>query len=130
MLENQQVPGAATRLPSGIKCDESRVTFLPVSTKTRPPFNPQYAVATESTMPMLLIDGIKDIVFHNGIVRIDCVAAGPGGEQRHAGTLVIPANVTGAILQSLANAMQELDKKIREHAAEQAAKAAESEPKN
>lgn len=73
-------------------------------------------------MSMIMVDGIKDIVFHNGIVRIDCLAAGPNGEQRPSGTIVIPANVTGPILQSLANAMQELDKKIREHAAEMAAK--------
>ncbi|MFO1084349.1 MAG: hypothetical protein U1E21_07290 [Reyranellaceae bacterium] len=73
-------------------------------------------------MSMIMVDGIKDIVFHNGIVRIDCLAAGPNGEQRASGTIVIPANVTGPILQSLANAMQELDKKIREHAAEMAAK--------
>ena len=73
-------------------------------------------------MSMIMVDGIKDIVFHNGIVRIDCLAAGPNGEQRSSGTIVIPANVTGPILQSLANAMQELDKKIREHAAEMAAK--------
>ena len=73
-------------------------------------------------MSMIMVDGIKDIVFHNGIVRIDCLSAGPNGEQRSSGTIVIPANVTGPILQSLANAMQELDKKIREHAAEMAAK--------
>jgi hypothetical protein len=73
-------------------------------------------------MSMIMVDGIKDIVFHNGIVRIDCLSAGPNGEQRSSGTIVIPANVTGPILQSLANAMQELDKKIREHAAEMASK--------
>ena len=76
-------------------------------------------------MSMIMVDGIKDIVFHNGIVRIDCLAAGPNGEQRPSGTIVIPANVTGPILQSLANAMQELDKKIREHAAEMANKQAQ-----
>ncbi|MFO1081064.1 MAG: hypothetical protein U1E23_10635 [Reyranellaceae bacterium] len=73
-------------------------------------------------MTTILIDGIKDIVLHNGMVRIDCLCAGPNGDQRPAGTIVIPANVTGPILQSLANAMQELDKKIREHAAELQAK--------
>jgi hypothetical protein len=77
-------------------------------------------------MAMILIDGIGDVVFHNGIVRVDCVAAGPNGEQRDAGTLLMPGNVTGAILQALTNAIQELDKKMREHAAEQATKAAEA----
>ncbi|MGD9884346.1 hypothetical protein [Reyranella sp.] len=73
-------------------------------------------------MSIIMVDGIKDIVFHNGIVRIDCLSAGPNGEQRASGTIVIPGNVTGPILQSLANAMQELDKKMRDHAAAVAAK--------
>ena len=30
-------------------------------------------------MSMIMVDGIKDIVFHNVIVRIDCLAAGPNG---------------------------------------------------
>jgi hypothetical protein len=74
-------------------------------------------------MAMIMIDGIKDVVVHNGIVRVDCVAAGPNGEQRPSGTLVIPGSITGPILQALANALQELDKKIREHNEEQAAQA-------
>ena len=73
-------------------------------------------------MSIVLIDGIKDVVFHNGIVRIDCIAAGPDNSQRPSGTLVLPGNAAGAILQTIANAMQELDKKIREHAAETASK--------
>ena len=80
-------------------------------------------------MSMVMIDGIKDIVFHNGIVRIDCIAAGPNSEQRPSGTLVIPGVVAGPVLQAIANAMQELDKKLREHAAELNAKAAAGEKK-
>jgi len=71
-----------------------------------------------------MIDGIKDIVMHNGVVRIDCVAAGPNGEVRQSGTLVIPGVATAAVLQTIVGAMQELDKKMREHE-EQAA-----QPKN
>jgi hypothetical protein len=40
--------------------------------------------------------------------------------------LVIPGNVTGPVLQALVQAIQELDKKIRDHVAEQTAKAAET----
>ena len=76
-------------------------------------------------MSVIMVDGIKDVVFHNGIVRIDCLAAGPNNETRASGTIMIPGAVTGPILQTLINAMQELDKKIREHTAEQA-KAAEA----
>ena len=75
-------------------------------------------------MSMVLIDGIKDVVFHNGIVRIDCLAAGPAGEPRPSGTLLIPGAQVGPVLQALNAAMQQLDEKIRAQVAEQAAKAA------
>jgi hypothetical protein len=65
---------------------------------------------------MLLIDGIKDVVLHNGVVRVDCVSAGPNGQQTHSGTIVIPAPIAGAVVQTLANALAELDKKLREQA--------------
>jgi len=81
-------------------------------------------------MSTILVDGIKDIVFHNGVVRVDCVSVGPGGEPRQSGTLLIPGSATRLVLQSLVNAMQELDKKIRESVTEQAAKSAQSEKKN
>ncbi|MFO1162420.1 MAG: hypothetical protein U1E60_26530 [Reyranellaceae bacterium] len=74
-------------------------------------------------MSVIMVDGIKDIVFHNGIVRIDCLSAGPNGEHRPSGTMIVPANILGTILQSLGNAMQELDKKMREYTAHEAAKA-------
>ena len=66
-------------------------------------------------MSMVIIDGIKDIVLHNGMVRIDCLSMGPNGETRPSGTLVIPGNITASMLQTMANALQELDKKLREH---------------
>jgi hypothetical protein len=65
-------------------------------------------------MEILLVDGIKDVVLHNGLVRVDCVSAGPNGTQRESGTLLIPANVVGPIVQTLANALAELDKQLRE----------------
>lgn len=76
-------------------------------------------------MPVVMVEGCKDIDFHNGLVRIDCVSVGPNGEMRKSGTLVISGNVSKAVLQALANAMQELDKKMREHAAGQDAKVGE-----
>jgi hypothetical protein len=65
-------------------------------------------------MQLLLIDGIKDVVLHNGMLRVDCVSAGPNGKEQHSGTLLIPANIAGPVVQTLANALAELDKKIRE----------------
>lgn len=68
-------------------------------------------------MQVLLMDGIKDVVLHNGMVRVDCVSVGPNGRENPSGTLVIPANIVAAVVQTLAGALQELDKKIREQQA-------------
>jgi hypothetical protein len=65
-------------------------------------------------MSLTLIDGIKTVVFHNGMVRIECVSAGPNNEERPSGTLLIPGNQVGQILRTLTQAMQDLEKRIRE----------------
>ena len=72
-------------------------------------------------MQVLLIDGITEVSLHNGVVRGGCVS-GPPNAPSPSGTLLIPANVAGAVAQGLVNALAELDKKIREQA--EAAKAA------
>jgi hypothetical protein len=67
-------------------------------------------------MTQLLIDGIANITFHNGILRVECTTQGPDGRQHPTGTLVIPGNIAGQIVQALSSGMQEIDKKIREQA--------------
>jgi len=74
-------------------------------------------------MQIVLIDGIKDVVLHNGMVRVDCVSAGPNGQENPSGTLLIPGNIVGPLVQTLANALAELDKKIREQRDSQGAPA-------
>jgi hypothetical protein len=81
-------------------------------------------------MKEVLIDAIKAVVFHNGVLRIDCVAAGPNNEERPSGTLLIPGNQAGPILGALTQAVQELDKKVREQAQQAAAGAAAGLVKN
>ncbi|MGO9698338.1 MAG: hypothetical protein ACLPX7_03630 [Xanthobacteraceae bacterium] len=80
-------------------------------------------------MSMTLIDGIKTVTFHNGVLRIDCIAAGPNNEERPSGTLLIPANQAKQVLQALVNATQELEKRIREQV-EQAEAAGKTSKKN
>jgi hypothetical protein len=65
-------------------------------------------------MSVTLIDGVKSVVFHNGVLRIDCIAGGPNGEERPSGTLLIPGNQAGHVLKALVEATQELDKRLRE----------------
>ena len=67
-------------------------------------------------MSVTFIDALKAVTMHNGVLRIDCVAAGPNSEERPSGTLLIPANQAVPILRSLTQAIQDLDKKIREQA--------------
>lgn len=65
-------------------------------------------------MNQTLIDGIANISIQNGVVRIDCVAAGADGQARPSGTLVIPGGIIGPVLNALVQGVQELDKKLRE----------------
>jgi hypothetical protein len=55
--------------------------------------------------------------------RIDCMAVGPNNEERLSATLLIPGNQAGHILQSLTQALQELEKRLREQAQHQPASA-------
>jgi len=65
-------------------------------------------------MSLILIDAVKSVVWHNGVLRIDVVAAGPNGEERPSGTLLIPGNQAGNVLKALVDATQELEKRLRE----------------
>ena len=47
-------------------------------------------------MTQILIDGIANITLHNGILRIECTAAGADGQPHPSGTLVIPGRHCGA----------------------------------
>ena len=72
-------------------------------------------------MAQILIDGIKSVTIHNGVLRIDCVAAGPNNEERPSGTLLIPGPLAGQVLSALTKAVQELDKRMREQLEQAAA---------
>ena len=67
-------------------------------------------------MSVILIDGVKAVSFHNGILRIDCIEAGPNREERPSATLLIPGNQAKQVLQALVGATAELEKKLREQA--------------
>jgi hypothetical protein len=76
-------------------------------------------------MTVILIDRVGSVVFQNGILRFDCIVAGPNGEERPAGTLLIPANQASAVLQSLIGATKELDRRLREQVQQAGAAGAE-----
>jgi hypothetical protein len=71
-------------------------------------------------MTITLIDRIGSVTFQHGLLRVDCLASGPNYEERPSGTLLIPANQAGPVLQALIGAMQELDRRVREQVRQQA----------
>ena len=52
-------------------------------------------------MTRILVDVITNITFHNGVVRVECGTVGPDGKANPSGSLLIPAPVTGQVLQAL-----------------------------
>jgi hypothetical protein len=77
-------------------------------------------------MNVTLIDRIGAVVLQNGIMRVDCFAAGPNGQETPSGRLLIPVTQASAILQALVGAAQELDRRLREQGQQAAAAAAAS----
>lgn len=65
-------------------------------------------------MTQILVDGIKNITFHSGVLRVECATVGADGKPYTSGSLVIPGPVAGQVLQALIKGMQELEKKVRE----------------
>ena len=47
-------------------------------------------------MNVTLIDRIGAVVLQNGIMRVDCFAAGPNGQETASGRLLIPATQASA----------------------------------
>ena len=67
-------------------------------------------------MSVILVDGLGSVMFHNGILRIECVAAGADRKGHPSGTLLIPAAQVGAILKGLINAATDVDQQLRNQA--------------
>jgi hypothetical protein len=63
---------------------------------------------------MILIDAITNLSILNGVVRIECSAVGPDGQQRPSGTMIIPGAAAGAVINALIQGAQQLEKKVQE----------------
>jgi hypothetical protein len=62
----------------------------------------------------ILLERVGKVGFVNGIVRIECLSAGPDGKGESSGTLLIPGAEAGKALSALVKALQELHKKVLE----------------
>ena len=76
---------------------------------------------TEPTMTQLLIDRVTSITLHGNVVRVHCSAIGADGKEEAVGTILIPGNEVGPIMQALVNGLQEMQKQLRERASAAAA---------
>lgn len=68
-------------------------------------------------MVQMLMDGVKSITVHGNVVRIHCLCVGAEGKTEDAGVLLIPGGEVSAVLQTLVNGLQEIQKQMRERAA-------------
>ena len=60
----------------------------------------------------MLIEGLSNITFVNGILRVECTSIDPSGKQTTSGTLEIPgANVNG-ILNGLISSAKAIEEKL------------------
>ena len=66
---------------------------------------------------VILVDRIANVAVANGVLRLECVSMSSTGQEKASGTVLIPVAVAGQVVQGLVNAMQELDKKLRDAAA-------------
>ncbi len=67
-------------------------------------------------MTQMLIDRVTAITLHGNVVRIQCIVIGADNKEEPAGTILIPGNEVGPVVQSLVNGLQEMQKQIRERA--------------
>ena len=68
-------------------------------------------------MTQILVDGIISVAFVNGVLRIECGSISRDGKLSASGTLLIPGPQARKVLQSIANATKELEKRQREQLA-------------
>tara|TARA_B000000475_G_C15737630_1_gene341390 strand:- start:315 stop:575 length:261 start_codon:yes stop_codon:yes gene_type:complete len=60
----------------------------------------------------MLIEGLSNITFVNGILRVECTSIDPSGKETTSGTLEIPgANVNG-VLNGLINSAKAIEEKL------------------
>ncbi len=64
-------------------------------------------------MSVIMADGIGAVVFHNGILRIECVSAGADRKGHPSGTILIPAPQVNAVLKALIAATSEVEQQLR-----------------
>lgn len=60
----------------------------------------------------MIIEGLGNVSFVNGLLRIQTLAVGPDGKISESGTIEIPGNKVGDLITSLTAAAQGISEKI------------------
>ena len=60
----------------------------------------------------MIIEGLGNVSFVNGLLRIQTLAVGPDGKISESGTIEIPGNKVGDLITSLTTAAQGISEKI------------------
>ena len=63
---------------------------------------------------MMLIEQIGAATFANGLVRIQCLAAGADGQLKETGTIEVPGNVAAELVNALVNTLNSLETQLSE----------------
>mgnify|MGYP001213659183 CR=1 FL=1 len=60
----------------------------------------------------MLIEGLSNITFVNGILRVQCTSIDPNGNETNSGTLEIPGANVNNILNGLINSAKAIEEKL------------------
>jgi hypothetical protein len=63
---------------------------------------------------IMIIEGLGNVSFVNGLLRIQTLAVGPDGKISESGSIEIPGNKVGDLITSLTAAAQRISEKIGE----------------
>jgi len=63
---------------------------------------------------IMIIEGLGNVSFVNGLLRIQTLAVGPNGKINETGSIEIPGNKVGDLITSLTAAAQGISEKIGE----------------
>lgn len=64
--------------------------------------------------PTIIADAVQGVTFTNGILRIRLAMIVGDNEVQESGTLLLPANQAGPIVELLTNSLKEISEKINE----------------
>tara|TARA_B100001057_G_scaffold480813_1_gene554075 strand:+ start:798 stop:1052 length:255 start_codon:yes stop_codon:yes gene_type:complete len=69
----------------------------------------------------MLVEGIGKVTFVNGVLRVQTVCVNSGGESIESGSIEIPGNMIGDVINGLATATKGINDKLAENNLDQKA---------